>query len=232
MKNVKLFEEFINEAKSLTVGDKDWARMLKLVLKDDNGARIARKITNKNKAIARFIAGLQLSKSKIEFDEYLEKYVSPTKFIDIGNLAIELGATHDEIMDLYNKTNIPKKYLNDLSKYASSKLDNWVVGKVSDIIISLGYTIEYDGKGGNAITSSGKDAMSRSGRVWTIGYRSLIKKDGESYKFNFDAITSESSDDNKVKYVIHGSSDMIFSDLQDEVLGIVKLRKILKKKLN
>ena len=230
-RHVKLFEEFINEAKSLTVTDKDWARMLKLVLKDDEGKSVVKLIKDKNKAIARFIAGLKLSKSEPEFDKDINKYSHLTNFRDIGNLALSLGATDDEIMDLYNKTDIPKKYLDDLSKYASSKLGNWVVGKVSQIIVDLGYNIEYLGKGGNATTREGMYAMETSGLKWTIGYKSVIKGNDVSYKFNFDAITSESVNNNKVMYVIDDSSDRIFSGYTEKVLGITELRKILKNEL-
>ena len=59
LKNVIL--ECIKELNEGKVSDKDWTRMLNLVISDKDGSSIAKKITDKNKAINRFICGVKLS---------------------------------------------------------------------------------------------------------------------------------------------------------------------------
>jgi len=65
-----------------------------LVLQDKDGASVAKKIKDKNKAIARYIAGVKLENhgrtSKLSWSDF-------DTFYDI---AIDLGATKEEIQKL------------------------------------------------------------------------------------------------------------------------------------
>ena len=105
MKHIQTFESFLNEA---AVVPMDWFRMSNLVSKSDDGSTVAKTITNKNKAISRFVAGLKLSNSPLEYNDAKKEYTGV--FSALGNLAIKLGATKDEISVLYNKTEVPKMY--------------------------------------------------------------------------------------------------------------------------
>ena len=75
MGNVKKYNEFLNEAvSSFQIKNKDWERMLMLVLKDDDGERVANQITDKSKAIVRFVAGLKLGNNPLRFDKEYTDY--------------------------------------------------------------------------------------------------------------------------------------------------------------
>jgi len=237
MKNLQTFEEFVNEsvlneAKTATVDGKDWDRMLDLVVKGDtDGEKIAKLIKDKNKAIARFVAGLKLNNSPLEYRESKYSPYGYSAFAKLGELAIELGATPEEIQALYDVTEVPLKYTEKIAKLGGKKLDNRFVGVVSKAILDAGFDITYLPHNGNAITYDGKDAMGRNGRKWTIGYKSELTKGTNKYVFVFDAITDEG--DGPTFYIADQSSDNVFSDLKYKVLGrnefIAKLKATLNK---
>jgi hypothetical protein len=106
MKHIQTYESFLNE--SVSVAPIDWFRMSNLASKADDGSSIAKVITNKNKAMARFVAGLKLSNSPLEYSDKQKEYTG--NFSALGNLAIKLGSTPDEIAVLYNKTEFPQAY--------------------------------------------------------------------------------------------------------------------------
>lgn len=236
MKRIKLFEEFVNEsvlneAKVASVDSKDWDRMLDLVAKGNtNGETVAKLIKDKNKAMARFVAGLKLNNSPLEYKDSTYSPYGYSSFARLGELAIELGATPEEIQNLYNSTEVPAKYIEKLTKLAGKKLDNRFVGVISKTILDAGFDITYLPHNGNASTYDGKDAMSRSGRKWTIGYKSEISKGTNKYVFVFDAITDEG--DGPTYYIADQSSDGIFTNLKYNVLGknefIARLKEALK----
>lgn len=195
-------ESILNES----IADKDWARMLDLVLAGNSGEGIANTIKDKKKAIARFVAGLKLSGSEFKYNENWKSFTSVFNYF--GNRALELGATVEEIKNEYDNAIVPQKYLDKLQTLSSKKLNNRFVGAISKAIIDAGFNITYLNKGGNALTSVGRDAMARNGRKWTIGYKSQIDVNGQLYDFNFDAITDEG--DGPTSYVVADGSAGIF----------------------
>lgn len=237
MKNIPTFEDFINEstlneAKVASVDSKDWDRMIDLVAKGDtDGEKIAKLIKDKNKAMARFIAGLKLNNSPLEYKDSKYSPYGYSAFAKLGELAIELGATPEEIQALFDITEVPAKYTEKLTKLGGKKLDNRFVGVISKAILDAGFDITYLPHNGNAITYDGKDAMGRNGRKWTIGYKSELSKGTNKYVFVFDAITDEG--DGPTYYIADQSSDQIFTDLKYKVLGknefIAKLKVALGK---
>lgn len=222
MKNIKLFENFdvINEG----VSTKDWDRMLPLVMKDDDGSTVAKLIKDKNKAMARFVAGLKLGNDPLNYNDRWKEYSGP--FSELGNTAIKLGATPEEIEALFNATDVPQSYVEKMTKLAGKKLNNRFVGDISRAFIDAGCDIEYQPHNGNAITREGMDAMSRNGRKWTIGYKSVVTINGKKFDFNFDAITDEG--DGPTYYVVHHSSSSVFAAGFDRV-GKVEFIKRIKK---
>jgi hypothetical protein len=217
MKNLQSFEEFINEnllnEGALAVVPKDWDRMLDLVVKGDDGSKAAKLITAKGKAIARFVAGLKLSNSKLDYryNQYLGD------FGEIGNKAIQLGATQEEIQDLYDATELPSGYIEKINKLEGKKLKNRFVGDISNAILKLGFDINYLPHNGYAMTNDGQAAMSRNGRKWTIGYKSEIDLGDKKVTFNFDAITDEGG--GSTYYVIDYSSDGMFDFARHKAVG-------------
>jgi len=99
-------EDFMNEA--VSVAPMDWFRMSNLTSKADDGSSVAKLITNKNKAMTRFVAGLKLSNSPLNYNDAQKEYTG--NFSALGNLAIKLGATSNEISVLYDKTELPPSY--------------------------------------------------------------------------------------------------------------------------
>jgi hypothetical protein len=211
MKHTKLFEEFLNEA----IASKDWDRMLDLVMKGDDGETAAKLIKDKNKAIARFITGLKLSNTQLKISDS-GKYYSGS-YSALGNKALELGATPEEIKTMYDATEVPVSYVEKMAKLGGKKLNNRFVGAISKAIIDLGLDITYLPHNGYAITHEGKDAMSRNGRKWTIGYKTEIDLGDKKVKLTFDAITDEG--DGPTYYVVDRSSDAMFNSLSMDKLG-------------
>jgi hypothetical protein len=233
MRNLKtmneLFESSINEAKA-AVSDKDWSRMVDLVMKGGDGESVAKLIKDKGKAIARFVAGLKLDNSPLNLSDSGRYYYGTVSAI--GDRALALGATPDEIQAVYDATDVPQAYIDKMAKLGGKKLDNRFVGVVSKAVLDLGFDIKYLPHNGNALTYTGKDAMQRNGRKWTIGYKSELSIDDKTFDFNFDAITDEG--DGPTYYVIDGSSDNIFNNMMNrEKLGklefLSKLKEILSK---
>lgn len=239
MKHINSFEDFLNESYSINeaviVAPKDWDRMMDLVLKGDtDGEKVAKLIKDKNKAMARFVAGLKLSNAPLNYEDSKWRPYGYSPFAELGKLALDLGATPQEIQTLYNTTEIPNATVDKMTKREGKKLDNRFVGDISKSVLDAGGDISYNPHNGNAITWPGKDAMSRSGRKWTIGYKSDITIGGKKYKFVFDAITDEGG--GPTYYVSSGrDSDSVFNSLDtnnNNAYGknefISKLREILK----
>lgn len=223
------FKKMINES----VADKDWSRMLNLVLTGNDGEGIANTIKDKKKAIARFVAGLKLSGSEFKYNENWKSFTSVFNYF--GNRALELGATVEEIKNEYDNAIVPQKYLDQLQTLSSKKLDNRFVGAISKAIIDAGFNITYLNKGGNALTPTGRDAMARNGRKWTIGYKSQIDVNGQLYDFNFDAITDEG--DGPTSYVVADGTASIFMRMKTwKAVGvrefITKILEVLNKVAN
>ena len=206
----------LNENAGNMIADKDWARMVDLVLAGDtDGSKVANSIKEKKKAIARFVCGLKLTNSPLRMTTYGSYSGS---FRDLGDKAIKLGATKEEIQAVYDVTEVPAQYTEKMARLSGKKLNNRFVGALSKAVIDAGFDITYLPYGGNALTNAGRDAMARNGRKWTIGYKTEINLGDRTVKLAFDAITDEG--DGPTSYVIHTNSndtDSIFRNYN--VLG-------------
>jgi len=229
-KHIQLYEQFIaiNEAK---ITNKDLDRMLDLVMQGGDGATVAKLIKDKDKAIARFVAGLKLDNSPLVHDP--DSVYSPygrSSFSELGNKAIDLGATPQEIQDLYDRTTVPEAYFDKMARLGGKKLNNRFVGQISKAVIDAGYDIIYQPHNGRALTMDGRYAMERNGRKWTIGYQTLVDLGDRQVPFEFDVITDEG--DGPSLYVLDGNaSDPMFRPLGGQAKGrnefIAKLKTIL-----
>lgn len=197
----KLYEA---SSKPFRIEDKDWERMLDLVLTDKSGEGVANTIKDKNKAIARFIAGTKLKGEKVIFDS-----IYRNEFASFAEKALYLGATKDEIKEYFEQTEIPAKFEEKLTQN-SSKFNSSYTTEIVKVVLKMGHDIEIS-KGGNAMTQAGRHAMSYNGRNWTIGYKSIIKVGDKELVFNFDAITDEGST-RPTLYVLESSSDEVFKE--------------------
>ena len=212
-KEVEVFIEKYMKMFSLTEGaisDKDWDRMLDLVLSGKDGSSVASSIKDKNKAIARFITGIKLSGENIKFSEVLKRYSG--SFSEFGDKALQLGATKEEIQKSFDETPIPDKYSSKLNNLGSKdkKLKDRFVGPLSKLILDLGLDIKFLSTNGNAITREGRDAMQRNGRKWTIGYKAQITLGDKNVMLVFDAITDEG--DGPTFFVIDKSTSDILKN--------------------
>ena len=200
---IKKFENFVNEG----IVDKDWKRMSDLVLSKRDSDGVAKSITNKDKAIGRFVSGLKLLGSQP--DNRWGSYQG--HFSEFGNQALKLGATVEEIQSVFDQTEIPPQYTEKIDKLSKKKLSNRFVGFLVKNILDAGFDIDFLPHNGYALTGEGKDAMSRNGRKWTIGYKTEIDLGDKKVSLNFDAITDEG--DGPTSYVIDRSSDRMFSGI-------------------
>ena len=223
MRHLKLYESFqIDEATSaVKIADKDWDRMLALVMADKDGEAVAKAIRDKNKAIARFVSGVKLAGGSLKYDDRWKQYSG--YFSEFGDKAISLGATPEEIQEIFDNTEVPAKYSDKMDKLGSKKLNNRFVGTLSKSILDAGFDIEYMKNNGNALTHDGRDAMDRNGRKWTIGYVCVIDLgNGKTADLAFDAITDEG--DGPTSYVVNtdgGMSDPMFRSMYGR-MGKVK----------
>jgi len=237
MKHIPTFEDFINESilneGAIAVTPKDWDRMLDLVMKGDyDASKVAKLIKDKNKAMARFVAGLKLDNSPLKYEESKWDPYGWSNFKQLGNLAIELGATPTEIQNLYDSTEVPASYIEKMTRLAGKKLDNRFVGAVSKAVLDEGFDIKYLPHNGNAITNEGRYAMSKNGRKWTIGYKAEITKGKDVFNLFFDAITDE-GDGPTAYHLDRSNSDSLFNDeIGWKTIGknefIAAIRKVLK----
>lgn len=185
-------EEILNEAKGIS--SKDWQRMLDLILVGDvRGEKVANSITDKNKAIARFVCGLKLDNKPLKVGKnYRDNPEYSGSFSPFGNKALQLGATPEEIQAIYDSTEVPQEFLDKQKELSTKKLGNIGIGAVSKALLKAGYNIEFEKTNGDALTNVGRDAMRRNGRKWTIGYKTIITTPGgNKVNLNIDGITDE-----------------------------------------
>lgn len=177
---------------------KDWERMMKLVLTGDDGSKVSDSIKDREKAAIRYVCGTKLEGDHPQWNDILNCYTG--SFGVFANRSIELGSTRDDIETLFKITEVPSGLEDRVRELSTKKMNNRFVGKISMAIIEMGHDIRFIGRGGNAITWEGREAMSRSGLKWTIGYSAIITVYGVDYTFNFDAITDEG--DGPTRYIV------------------------------
>ena len=97
------------------VEEKDWKRMYDLIVDGKDGASVARSIKQKDKAIARYVAGLKLL--SLNPDDMYHRGVFTGFFSDFGNKAIELGADLTDIRYVYDNCPNPEELINKIKGY-------------------------------------------------------------------------------------------------------------------
>lgn len=193
---------------------KDWDRMTELVLTDSEAVGVASSIKCKKKAMARYVAGIKLTSDEPQPHRYF------SRFGRFGNRALELGATEEEIRELYDQVEVPAEYLEKISRYGGKKINNGFVGFISKLVLDSGCDIRFLPHNGNAITQEGRWAMQQNGRKWTIGYKTQIIKGDSVVDFIFDAITCEGG--GATQYVTYGNYNRVGKRaISDIVKGII-----------
>jgi len=210
------------------IEDKDWSRMLDLVVTNKDGEGAAALIKDKRKAIARFVCGLKLSNSNLSLkslDYWGKEY--GCAFSDFGNKALKLGATLEEIQMIFDSVETPEKYLVAISELKDKKLNNRFIGSIVKKILDEKFNVNFLPHNGYAITREGKDIMSRNGRKWTIGYKMEITKGDKKIALVIDAITDEG--DGPTYFLVDSNqSDRIFYNLPEwKGIGRLKFTKLV-----
>lgn len=194
------------------VSKKDWDRMTELVLTDSEAVGVAGSIKCKKKAMARYVAGLKLERE--------EPNPYSSTFRAFRDRALELGATEEEIRELYDQVEVPAEYLEKISRYGGKKINNRFVGFISKLVLDSGCDIRFLPHAGYAITDEGRWAMQQNGRKWTIGYKTQIIKGDSVVDFIFDAITCEGG--GATQYVTYGNYNRVGKRaISDIVKGII-----------
>lgn len=102
----------------ITIENKDWSRMYDLIVDGKDGAGVARSITKKDKAMARYIAALRIlnidPRTKWDGSQF------SGEFADFGNKAIELGRTFDDICEVYDATPVPESLIQQTKEEISA----------------------------------------------------------------------------------------------------------------
>lgn len=221
--------KLVRESLFESIDDKDWSRMSDLVLSGKDGSGVAKTITNKKKAINRYVAGLKLKGDNLNYSPDMKHYYG--SFSEFGDKALKLGATPEEIQKAFDEAGeVPEKYNEKSKNLAGKKLQNRFVGSIVKTILDAGFDIDFLPHNGNAITMDGREAMQRNGRKWTIGYKTKINVNGKEVLLTFDAITDEG--DGPTSYVIDQySSDDIFRGIWG-TMGKTKFTSTIMNKLN
>jgi nitrogen regulatory protein PII-like uncharacterized protein len=180
----------ISDAAALT--NKDWERMQDLIDQGKDGADVAKKITSKDKAIARFVAGLKLEGKEPQYSS--ASSVGSVPFKAFGNRALELGATTEEINAVYESAVIPEDWR------ASHKTKKSYTGytasfdKMMDQLADK-YGFEWSKKetreAQGAWSPTTREQYSRNGRVWPLNYEVTMTKDGNTEKIVCILVTNE-----------------------------------------
>lgn len=108
------------------ITDKDWMRMQTIIHQEGispyAGRSTADKINNKDKALARFTAGIKLAGYPIEtFLDKISRCSYGFPFYYFWMKARELGAVPEEVEDLYTGYEIPEKYAEGNEKLKAVK---------------------------------------------------------------------------------------------------------------
>jgi hypothetical protein len=135
--------------------------MIDLFALGKDGESVANKIKDKTKAMNRFVAGLRITNSKLDYVQSIKKYYGA--FNEFGNRALELGATVEEIELLYNETSVPSNITAKLDTYIKSNVNKGFLSSLIKTLIDEGFGVICT-KGGNATTSAGKEVMRTNGR--------------------------------------------------------------------
>ena len=194
---------------------KDWERVVQLISTNKSPDSQAKAIKDKNKAMQRYIAFLKIKDASPKYTSYGSVTGEGSEF---GDRALELGATKEEIQELYDNTELT---LELKTKFAPLLLTSGRDNKIPALTTALlkeGYTIKYI-KSGNALTAAGRDAMSRNGRKWTIGRVTEISKDSKNIQYSFDEITDEGGGSSK--YSID-YKELTLKEFIEESLNIIK----------
>lgn len=193
--------------------NKDWERMLDLIITNSDGESVAKSIKDKNKAAVRFIAGLKLNRDTIDYNERCKEFSG--EFACFGNAALKLGASLEEIREAFDGTEIPQFIIDKRNTYKGKNMNSMYTSHLSKAIIDAGFDIKYLHNGRNALTWEGRYAMERNGRKWTIGYETEIIIGETTHAFKFDAITCEGG--GPTSYVLDSRSSNIFNRIPEYV---------------
>ena len=194
------------------VSKKDLERMTELVLTNNEASGVAKSIKCKKKAMTRYVVGLKLERE--------EPNPYSSTFRAFRDRALELGATVEEIRELYDQVEVPVEYLEKISRYGGKKSSNRYVGFISKMVLDSGCDIRFLPHNGYAITDEGRWAMQQNGCKWTIGYKIQIIKGDSVVDFIFDAITCEGG--GATQYVTYGNYNRVGKRaISDIVKGII-----------
>lgn len=192
-------EDYIDEGKAVVTA-KDWQRAIDLCKNGDSAIQNqADRIKDAHKAAQRYVAGVKLLDINPEESWgpgtnswNKDKYYFHDTFGDMGDRAIELGMTYDEIIELYNSTpDAPEDLYAAAHRIQFGVNDSTFVGSISRALKKYGITLIKSKITGRAKTSAGIESMERNGRKWTEWANVTLEKDGKTVETGFDCITDE-----------------------------------------
>lgn len=192
----------ITDSHSLTVDEKDYKRMYDLIAKVDDVTKLSRhseaqasKIKDPLKAAARYVAGIKMAQLY-----YGSNFDYSSDFYPFKKKAIELGSSEEDIDKMLEEAKVPeslKVYADEKSENDKKNRKGYFVGAVVKWLNKQDFDWEFVKEAGNALTMPGKEAMSRNGRKWTMGYAIKVSKDGKEGIIEFDIITDEGGGSNQ-----------------------------------
>lgn len=174
-----------------SISSKDWQRMADLVKIGQTGEGVASKINSKEKAVARYVAGLKLLGEKTAIKDFGNgNYGLPwTQFKCFGNKALHLGATYEDIQETFEATEKPEG-----AEKSDKKAYTGFFGSVERLLDNTsretGWTWKWQSCG-NHWSSTTQAMYSRDGRVWPISKLAVFEKDGKKVTIPITVVTNE-----------------------------------------
>lgn len=155
--------------------------------KDSNPQRLIKSIDNPDKLINRWLAAIKIGWTYAA--EEFEKAIRERKLL-----------TDEEIAEKKSKYSLDDSAkVPERSKEESKNLQGYerpIFLFMQKLCEERNYTFEIKRLEG-ATTDTGKEAMSRNGRAWTLGYELIVTNkggQGREVHYNFDIVTNEGID--------------------------------------
>lgn len=168
---------------------KDWERMQDLIDRDQNGESVAKKIHSADKAVARFVAGVILENRR---DDIISYGFHWSRFKAFGQVALDLGAKKEDIIETIVKTEIPADFK---ANHVTKKSYSGYLGSLERVLDKmqgeLGFELKREYTDYKDWSYETRAQYNSNGRVWPLNYRFTAKLDGKEVTFTVIVVTNE-----------------------------------------
>ena len=204
-----------------TVETKDWNRMYDLIADGKDGDSVARSIRFKDKAVARYAAGLKLLNQSPEESFSSGRFTG--YFSAFGNKALDLGATINEIQTTWENASPPKHLIDQLKAYINdSEIRVNIPDNFFKEIRHADIEMRIDEDDRLASDTAKHYAQNKESKVVVPIKMVFNPYDALPQEIDLDVIMDENGQSNKYVFVSQENFDTKL-DLYDEPFGYTEL---------